>query len=245
MNENGVDFQDRPPDFVAARDAWLEEHLDELEGLEPLYSCTIALAFTFDNLYGKDCPAIEFEEFNEEGNLAAGRRDDTGAFGFGSPTAVISTLAERAADDEWVRTVVNALDRERSRAAGGWRRYHIEVIRGTGALAHASSQLNRESIREHGLDWQRMGAVPGIAGSRGPEIDANFLDTIDSVSFFFRMPAADPDVWLVDAEGLWLESGPDGWWITRKTIAPSRLRLADPKQVPGWSEARARAREYR
>ena len=32
-------------------------------------------------------------------------------------------------------------------------------------LFHVSSALNRESILAHGLDWTRMGAAPGIAGS--------------------------------------------------------------------------------
>jgi hypothetical protein len=33
------------------------------------------------------------------------------------------------------------------------------------ALFHVTSELNRESIRTHGLDWSRMGAAHGIAGS--------------------------------------------------------------------------------
>ena len=40
---------------------------------------------------------------------------------------------------------------------------------------HVSSSLNRESIREHGLDWARMGAAWGMAGSREPEVEGNFL----------------------------------------------------------------------
>lgn len=244
MNENGVEFQDQPLEYTAARDAWLEEHLEELRELEPMYSCTIVIAFTCNDLNGHDHPSIEFEEYNDLGTLTAGRRTDTGAFSFGSPRDVISTLSERATDDEWVRRVVTALDLERTRSAGGWRRYHLEVFRGTGTLAHASSKLNRESIQAHGLDWQRMGAAPGIAGSRGPEVDANFLDTVDGVSFFVKMTADDPDVWLVDAEGLWLESGPDGWWITREVVEPARLRLADPADVPGWSDARTTAESF-
>jgi len=35
--------------------------------------------------------------------------------------------------------------------------------------------VNRESILAHGLDWTRMGAAPGIAGSPVPEDDGVFL----------------------------------------------------------------------
>jgi hypothetical protein len=40
---------------------------------------------------------------------------------------------------------------------------------------HVSSALNRESILSHGLDWTRMGAAPGIAGSAAPEEQGVFL----------------------------------------------------------------------
>jgi hypothetical protein len=38
-----------------------------------------------------------------------------------------------------------------------------------GRFFHVTSARNRESILRHGLDWQFMGAAPGIAGSGGPE----------------------------------------------------------------------------
>jgi hypothetical protein len=40
---------------------------------------------------------------------------------------------------------------------------------------HVTSSLNRASIQQHGLDWRRMGAAPGIAGSRRPEQEGIFL----------------------------------------------------------------------
>ena len=42
-------------------------------------------------------------------------------------------------------------------------------------LFHVTSALNRDSILAHGLDWTRMGAAPGIAGSLTPEEEGVFL----------------------------------------------------------------------
>jgi hypothetical protein len=49
-------------------------------------------------------------------------------------------------------------------------------------LFHVTSALNRESIMAHGLDWTRMGAAPGIAGSGEPEEDSVclYLDEFDA-----------------------------------------------------------------
>ena len=38
-------------------------------------------------------------------------------------------------------------------------------------LFHVTSAANRESIRSHGLDWTRMGAARGIAGSMTPALE--------------------------------------------------------------------------
>jgi hypothetical protein len=40
---------------------------------------------------------------------------------------------------------------------------------------HVSSAANRESILAHGLDWTKMRAARGIAGSTAPEADGVFL----------------------------------------------------------------------
>src|ERR1035441_5091040 len=67
-------------------------------------------------------------------------------------------------------------------------------------LLHVSSVLNRESILAHGLDWTRMGAAPGIAGSRLPEEEGVFLcrDEVE-VAWFVRIHTAGApiDVWAV------------------------------------------------
>src|SRR5260221_14485904 len=56
----------------------------------------------------------------------------------------------------------------RRRTAGG---YYTSM----GDLFHLSSAADRDSILAHGLDWTRMGAAPGIAGSTAPEADGVFL----------------------------------------------------------------------
>jgi len=42
-------------------------------------------------------------------------------------------------------------------------------------MFHVTSVANRDSILRYGLDWSRMGAAPGIAGSRVPEAEGVFL----------------------------------------------------------------------
>ena len=96
-----------------------------------------------------------------------------------------------------------------------------------GRYFHVSRSENRGSIEQFGLDWNRMGAVPGIAGSRAPEMDAVFVCDEFSVDFFCRFSETPVDVWLVDAGGLEVEDAPDGWWILRTPIGPDRLRLVE------------------
>lgn len=74
------------------------------------------------------------------------------------------------------------------------------------------------------LDWNRMGAAQGIAGSRSPELDAVFLDHFEGIEFFTHMSRQPCDVWEVDVAGLWIEKHED-WLIHRSPIAPDRLRL--------------------
>jgi hypothetical protein len=66
---------------------------------------------------------------------------------------------------------------------------------------HVTSSRNRTSIADHGLDWQRMGAVPGIAGSSSPEAEGAFLcrDEFET-DWFVRMnnTGGPVDVWAVD-----------------------------------------------
>jgi hypothetical protein len=97
--------------------------------------------------------------------------------------------------------------------------------------AHATAAANRESIIEFGLDWNRMGVAQGIAGSRRHELDAVFLDHVETIEFFTRMSRQPCDVWEVDVTGLWLEKD-EGWLIHRSPIVPDRLRLIESDLPP-------------
>ena len=66
---------------------------------------------------------------------------------------------------------------------------------------HVTSVLNRTSILTHGLDWTRMGAAPGIAGSRRAEQEGCFLAHGDmEADWFVRMnnTGGPVDVWQVN-----------------------------------------------
>lgn len=65
---------------------------------------------------------------------------------------------------------------------------------------HVTSSSNRESIRLNGLDWTRMGAAAGIAGSRVPEVEGCFLCSEHDIHFFVTMnrTVVPVDVWAVD-----------------------------------------------
>lgn len=111
---------------------------------------------------------------------------------------------------------------------------------------HVTSSLNRGSIREHGLDWSRMGAAWGIAGSREPEAEGCFLSGDESESeYFVRMnnTGGPVDVWVVrgvdSAELVTTASGynylprrvpPECLELTRTDIKPQRVqaRLSEP-----------------
>jgi hypothetical protein len=103
---------------------------------------------------------------------------------------------------------------------------------GQGELFHVTAVANRESISRHGLDWHRMGAAPGIAGSAEPELAAVFVcDSREEADFFTAMARSPSDVWAVRAGGLWIENGPNGWQLITEPVGPDRLRLAD-RDVP-------------
>ena len=66
---------------------------------------------------------------------------------------------------------------------------------------HVTSSLNRASIAEHGLDWERMGITCGIAGSQIPETAGVYLcrDELEA-DWFVRMnnTGGPVDVWAVE-----------------------------------------------
>jgi hypothetical protein len=99
------------------------------------------------------------------------------------------------------------------------------VKQASGEMFHVTATLNRQSILRHGLDWRQMGA-PGIAGSREPELPAVFLcESRDDAGFFTGMSRLPADLWAVRIDGLWVETGPDGWMILPEPVPPERLRL--------------------
>jgi hypothetical protein len=91
-----------------------------------------------------------------------------------------------------VSAVCRALARERAWAgAPRYRRSRLWVMPGQGELFHVTAVANRESISRHGLDWHRMGAAPGIAGSAEPELAAVFVcDSREEADFYRDGPLA-------------------------------------------------------
>jgi len=201
------------------RDAWLRESGPEFLGEEPAHRSDIETA---------DGQSIYFEEFSPE--LSAAWHTETHASGFGSPADAIAQAAGLDRSDPWVQAVAAALGRERTWRAN--RRQSLDVRVGSGELFHATVATNRESIREHGLDWTRM-TGRGIAGSGGPELDGIFLgDSLDDVDFFAGMTEEPVDIWAARVDGLWIESGPDGWWIVNEPLPAARVRLVAVTEGP-------------
>jgi hypothetical protein len=120
---------------------------------------------------------------------------------------------------------------------------------------HVSSAANRDSIRVHGLDWTRMGAARGIAGSTVPEADGVFLCPDEfTVGFFVRVnnTGGPVDVWAVsgiDKEQM-LDNGSGFFYFPGRISAgqvtliesapadaapsdtPSRVRRKQKKKTP-------------
>lgn len=102
---------------------------------------------------------------------------------------------------------------------------------------HVSSVLNRQSIARHGLDPARMGAAPGIAGSRRPEAEGVFLCRYEEeADFFLRInnTGGPVDLWCVEGvdEALLLDNG-HGFLYLPGRIPAARVRLARSDVPPG------------
>lgn len=114
-------------------------------------------------------------------------------------------------------------------------------------LFHVSSVANRDSILAHGLDWTRMGAAAGIAGSAAAEVDGVFLCADEfEVGFFVGMnnSGGPVDVWAVTGvdEGQLIESG-NGFSYYPAKIPPSQATLIEwPADDEGPAPRRARAK---
>jgi len=205
--------------YEYARLSWLLEYAPGLAEGEPAHECVIQRP--------GDEPSIEFEEFDPGGIVCGARGQGTRRYGFGRAGQALAAASGLAADDRWVAAVVAALARERTWRTG--RRSTLLVAEGSGEMFHVTAVENRPSILRHGLDWRQMGAAPGIAGSREPELPAVFLCEVrDETGFFIQMSRRPADIWAVRVDGLWVESGPHGWLIVPEPVPPERLRL-----VPG------------
>lgn len=101
---------------------------------------------------------------------------------------------------------------------------------------HVTSVLNRESIARHGLDWSRMGAARGIAGSRQPEVEGCFLAADEfERDWFVRInnTGGAVDVWAVEGvDGFDLALSPEGHHYFPGVIAPTNLRLSQRDLPP-------------
>ena len=208
--------------YLVGRDDWLAEHAAGVMGAAAAFSCVLVVpgAAPHDHIY--------FDEFDGTGKVCGARRHSRSAYAFGSPATVIASVAGVPEHDPWVRAVLAAVERDRGRFC----RPQLEVQPGRGQLVHFSASANRESISRWGLDWRRMGASWGIAGSTAPELAAVFLDSAGPHSLFRRMARTTIDRWGVDVTGLWIENGPSGWYIHGAPIPPERLELLERDLAP-------------
>lgn len=203
--------------YEHARMGWVREHVPELAGCAPAHECVIQLP--------GDEQGIEFEELDLGGAVCGARCQATGTYGFGSADQALAAASGLAVDDRRVAAVAAALARERTWTSTA-RRSMLLVKEASGEMFHATAKENRQSILRHGLDWRQMGTAPGIAGSREPELPAVFLcESCEEIDFFTAMSRLPADIWAVRVDGLWVESGPDGWIIVPEPVPPGRLRL--------------------
>jgi hypothetical protein len=211
--------------YERERERWLVAHAPELAGRGPTHVCLVFLPED-ENV------CVELEELDPNGDVCGTRRQGGGPFAFGTMDKALAAASGRPIDDTWINAVCAALGRERNWTSTG-RRSMLEVKAGEGEVFHVTAAENRESISRHGLDWSRMTATTGIAGSQEPELPAIFLcESLAETTFFTEMASVPTDVWAVRVDGLWIESGPDGWLILAEPVLPERLRLVETDVPP-------------
>jgi hypothetical protein len=115
---------------------------------------------------------------------------------------------------------------------------------------HVSSAANRNSIRVHGLDWTRMGAARGIAGSTVPEADGVFLCPDEfTVGFFVRMnnTGGPVDVWAVSGiDKEQMSDNGSGFFYFPGRISPGQVTLiesASADAAPSDTPSRVRRKQ--
>jgi hypothetical protein len=106
---------------------------------------------------------------------------------------------------------------------------------------HVTSTINRASIREHGLDWRRMGAARGIAGSDRPENEGVFLCRgVFDADWFVRLnnTGGPVDVWAVsEIEPHRLLDNGRGYFYYPMAIPPEDCALVSGDIAPLPTEA--------
>jgi hypothetical protein len=212
-------------EYEREREEWLTVHAPAHVGHAPFFECLV-VEDEDDEL------AIEFEELAPGAELCGARMQGGGPHCFGSERAVIAGARGLDVNDPWVTAVCAALAGQRK-----WlhRHWMLAVHSIEGEVFHVTASANRDSILRHGLDWSLMGDSHGIAGSTEPELPAVFVSEsrAEAKDFFAGIMARTPvDVWAIRADGLWLESGPDGWLVIPEPVAPERLRLVDADLPP-------------
>lgn len=209
-------FESEEAKWLAARGEWLRRWHPRLSG-------HVASHRRFILRPGSEQGAVVFEELDPQGRVCAARTVGNETMGFGSPRHAVAAATGLPLHDPWVTAVEKAVRRDRSSSS---RRDPLLVGLSSREFIHLSATVNRESILRHGLDWSRMAAARGIAGSRRPEIEASFLVwDRQQADFFIQMSRTPVDLWGVRVEGLWIENGPDGWWLVAEPLPPHRLRL--------------------
>jgi hypothetical protein len=146
------------------------------------------------------CPEgnVRLEQVDSRGQEWLG--EGPGGDAWGGLGAVLEACTPTGSGSDWIRAVVGAIERE---LVTGVRRSILLVRRGEGVWFHVSFASNRDSIREHGLDWRRM-TSRGIAGSTRPEWPGVYLCAeLEDAGFFVQMGARRErvDIWAVELEG--------------------------------------------
>lgn len=173
--------------------------------------------------------SFEVEELLDDG-LVCRTRTSRG-LSIGTTSTVVAAACELSESDPWVQAISSALERERGWEAWGssWGRSHgLEVKLGEGVMYHVTAIDNRSSIERWGLDWDHMGDIPGVAGSKTPEAPGIWLTESAEDHYFVGMAKHPVEMWEVSVTGVWLELRPQEWWFTSERIRPSRLRLLPP-----------------